>query len=285
VNDTSKPVERFGLNSIVFGLLILSFLVYNLAGYNYFLGADLTRWVKLLTPIVVYFIYSWAKRVDACGILVRVLYGFFSVSVGFLFVWLFGGFTEYLPWVDLDSVMGWAILKVGEVVPICLAVLILGMRNGDSFRSLGLIGRDIGKSLVFGLAASVLGFVQYFAMVGVSFPYTIPQFMFWLPWLVLFSVSNGFMEELIFRGLFLGKYTDLFGKQGALLLISCVFALFHVILLPFMGLGMVLVFAVFLFFQGYVWGVIYQKTGSIWGSILAHAVADVLFVLAAFSSG
>ncbi|MCJ7732369.1 CPBP family intramembrane metalloprotease, partial [Candidatus Bathyarchaeota archaeon] len=101
----------------------------------------------------------------------------------------------------------------------------------------------------------------------------------------LFSVSNGFMEELIFRGLFLGKYGELFGRRGALLLVSFVFALFHVILLPFMGLGMVLVFTVFLFFQGYIWGVIYQRTGSIWGSILAHAVADVLFVLAAFATG
>jgi membrane protease YdiL (CAAX protease family) len=281
----SKPVERFGLNTLVFGLMVISFLVYNLAGYNYFLDAGLRRWVKLLTPVVVYLIYSWAKRVDASGVLVRVLYGFFSVSVGFLFVWLLGGFTEYIPWVDLDSVMGWAILKVGEVVPICLAVLILGKRNGDSLRSLGLVGGEVGRSLVFGLAASVLGFVQYFAMMGVSFPYTIPQFMFWLPWLVLFSVSNGFMEELIFRGLFLGKYGELFGRRSALLLVSFVFALVHVILLPFMGLGMVLVFVVFLFFQGYVWGVIYQRTGSIWGSILAHAVADVLFVLAAFAIG
>jgi membrane protease YdiL (CAAX protease family) len=38
-------------------------------------------------------------------------------------------------------------------------------------------------------------------------------------------------------------------------------------------------------FMGYAYALIMRKTGSLWGPVLAHAVADVLFLFAAFSTG
>jgi membrane protease YdiL (CAAX protease family) len=38
-------------------------------------------------------------------------------------------------------------------------------------------------------------------------------------------------------------------------------------------------------FMGYAYALIMRKTGSLWGPVLAHAIADVLFLLAAFSAG
>ena len=184
---------------------------------------------------------------------------------------------------DLDTVMGWGVSKFFEAFPICVSVYVLGRYAGESFPSLGFRGGDVKRSLGYGLIVSVLGFVQYFAMVGFGFEFTFSQLISWAPWLVLFASSNAVMEELMFRGLFLGKYTELLGERVSLLLISFVFALFHGILLPFMGLNVIVVFVCFLFLQGYVWGFIFKKTGSLWGSVLAHAVADILFTLAVFS--
>jgi len=178
---------------------------------------------------------------------------------------------------------GWAISKVGEAIPICTTIFFLVIRKGESFNSLGFIGGNIFTSIGYGLTASLLGIVPYIAMVGVTVPFSISQLSLWFPWLLLFAFSNSIMEELIFRGLFLRKYSLIFGEKTTLLLISFVYAVFHAVLLPFMGLQMVFVFILFLFLQGYVWGYILQKTESIWGSIIAHAIADILFLLATFS--
>ena len=270
-------IEATGRTRIVSGVFVLSFLVYILAGYNYFLNSPQKTLIKLVTPLIVYLIYL---RIDDVS-LRRIIFGFFSVSMGFLFAWILRGIPRVLP-IDLDTVMGWGISKFVEVAPICLCVFILGKRNGDSFDYLGLRGGSVGRSLVFGLLASVLGLVQYFAQMGFSFGFTFTQLVAWFPWLLLFSVSNAFMEELIFRGLFLEKYSQFLGEKRALLLVSLIFAVFHVVLLPFMELSMMLGFTCFLFIQGYVWGYILQKTGSLWGSILAHAFSDILFVLIIF---
>jgi membrane protease YdiL (CAAX protease family) len=262
---------------LVFVLLALSFFVYNLAGYNYFLDSSQRNLVKLLAPVLVFLGYKLVKDES----LKRVFYGFFSISIGFLVAWLLVNVPGYFV-SDLDTVMGWGVSKFFEALPICVSVYVLGS-HGESFTTLGLRGGNVMRSLGYGLVASVLGFVQYLVMVGFVFRFTFSQLVSWTPWLVLFASSNAMMEELIFRGLFLGNYTELLGGRVSLLLISFVFALFHGILLPFMGLSVVIIFVCFLFLQGYVWGFIFKKTGSLWGSVLAHAVADILFTLAVFS--
>jgi len=268
----------FSKTGIVFGFIGLSLLVYTLAGYNYFLGTNQKTVIKLIAPLILFLVY---QRLDDVS-LRRVVFGFFSVSIGFLVAWILRGVPGVLP-IDVDSVLGWGVSKFAEAAPICFCVFYLGRRNGDSFVSLGLREGAVGRSIVYGLFASVLGFVQYFAMFGFVFGFSFAQVLAWFPWLLLFSVSNAVLEELIFRGLFLEKIGVLLGEKWALFLISFIFAVFHVALLPFMGLSMMIVFTSFLFIQGYVWGYILQKTGSLWGGIIAHAFADILFVLAVFS--
>lgn len=260
-------------------ILVCSFLVYTLAGYNYFLGDEARRWVKLLTPIVTYLLYRLARKYETDQ-LSNVLYGFFSISVGFLLARYTFWFRQFIPGVVQNSLLGWSISKLEEAIPMTLSVILLGRRNGETLRSLYLTGGKIGRNLLLGVAASSLSAVQYVVMNGASFSFI--QLMMWIPWLAIFSVSNSLMEELMFRGLFLRKYEELFGEYQSNLLISAVFSLSHAALLPFMGVQMLIIFIVFLFIQAYVWGYITQKTGSLWGAVLAHAVADILFVYTVF---
>ncbi len=106
----------------------------------------------------------------------------------------------------------------------------------------------------------------------------------WLPWIVLFSVANGFMEELWFRGLWLGGFKPVLGLPAAIHVTSVAFCAMHVIVyLP--DVATVAVLTPAWLFMGYAYGLIMRKTGSLWGPVLAHAIADVLFLLAAFSAG
>ena len=104
----------------------------------------------------------------------------------------------------------------------------------------------------------------------------------WIPWMVAFSIANSFMEELMIRGLFLRKYAVFFGRSGSLLLTSVVFALFHFALLEYADFVLVSMIVIFTFILGLFWGFITQKSDSIWGSVLAHMIADVFAILAVF---
>lgn len=68
-----------------------------------------------------------------------------------------------------------------------------------------------------------------------------------------------------------------------MLVLSIIFSLFHLALLPFMGYLATAAFTTFLFLQAYLWGWITMKTDSLWGAVLAHAISDVLFLYAVFS--
>ena len=209
------------------------------------------------------------------------MFAFFTVSVGLLAAHYLIWFRQFLPVVDPDSPQGWAISKIFEAVPITLSIIFLSWVNKETPRSLYLTGGRPVRSLLYGLAASSLGLIQYVVMMGTSV--SLSQLMIWIPWLAIFSVSNSVMEELMFRGLFLRKYGELFGDKYSLVFISVFFSLFHAVLLPFMGMTMTVMFILFLFVQGYTWGYIIQKTNNIWGAVLAHAVADMLFTFAVFS--
>jgi CAAX prenyl protease-like protein len=96
------------------------------------------------------------------------------------------------------------------------------------------------------------------------------------PWILLFVVSNAFMEELLFRGLFLGRYEPLIGKWLAVLSTALAFTLAHmqVTYAPKLWgfLRVTLGFSI-------AWGWLMQKTASLWGSVLFHAGADLLIVV------
>jgi membrane protease YdiL (CAAX protease family) len=108
-----------------------------------------------------------------------------------------------------------------------------------------------------------------------------PRLMSLAPWILLFVASNAFMEELLFRGLLLGRYEPLIGKWLAIVSTALAFSLAHMqvtyapnlrgFLLVTLGLSI-------------AWGWLMQKTGSLWGSVLFHAGADLLIILRIFSS-
>ena len=111
----------------------------------------------------------------------------------------------------------------------------------------------------------------------------VPTILSWLPWVVLFSVANGFMEELWFRGSWFGTFRELVGTPAALHVTSLAFSLVHVIVYWSEPAALAVLWPVFLY-VGYACAFIVRKTESLWGAVLGHVLVDVMFVLVSFGS-
>ena len=175
-----------------------------------------------------------------------------------------------------DSLRGIALAKGLEamaVVGSILVVLVLAGTPLDSvYLRLGKIG--LGLGIGFGGLAlfAVLAALQARSM---KLP---PSLLFrLLPWILLFTFSNAFMEELWFRALFLRPLTSLLGPIAAIVLTAAVFALAH-IGATYLSKAERVRFLMILFPLGMVWGACLHLTGSVIASTLFHAGADLMVI-------
>jgi len=89
---------------------------------------------------------------------------------------------------------------------------------------------------------------------------------------VAFILATGFVEELVFRGVFQNNAVKLFGAKTGLIAVSAVFAVLHI--------GWFNLLDVFLvFFIGLFFGVLMFKTGSLVGVSLSHGLTNVFLFL------
>jgi membrane protease YdiL (CAAX protease family) len=96
--------------------------------------------------------------------------------------------------------------------------------------------------------------------------------------MLIFVFVNGFMEELWFRGISLGKLHPVLGAALAVIVTALVFGISHTagtyispaerILFPAIVVGL-----------GLLNGFMMLKTDSIWGSVLFHAGYDLLVII------
>ncbi|MBM3122526.1 MAG: CPBP family intramembrane metalloprotease, partial [Chloroflexi bacterium] len=218
-----------------------------------------------------------------------LLLGLFGVSLGLALAYL----AAHSPLSGLggasDIPKGAAAEKVfTEVIPLSAAIALAAWLSRRSAESLGLRRGKVSQSLGLGLLVT-LPLLALFAIDpsgGRDAVLSTPAVLLrsWLPWILVFSVANGFSEELWFRGLWLGGFKPVLGLPAAIHVTSLGFALMHVIVyLP--DVATVAVLTPAWLFMGYAFAWIMRRTGSLWGPVLAHAVADVIFLYVAFSLG
>jgi membrane protease YdiL (CAAX protease family) len=161
-----------------------------------------------------------------------------------------------------------------------LVVLVLMAVIGASRESMYLQKGNLRLGLAVGgvgfLILAAIAFAPLAVQAGVT-----SRLVQLLPWILLFVLSNGFAEELLFRGLLLKRYEPFLGKGLANLLAAVVFTLLHfqVTYVPDTNLFLLGVFPLAL-----LWGALMQKTDSIWGSALFHAGADCIIIFGIFAS-
>jgi membrane protease YdiL (CAAX protease family) len=100
-----------------------------------------------------------------------------------------------------------------------------------------------------------------------------------LPWWFVFALTNAFMEEIWYRGLFLKRLEPAIGATGVIWLTTLVFGLSH-LLATYIEPSGALVFGVITLTLGFAWALLMQKTNTLWGSVLFHLAADMYWLVA-----
>ncbi len=188
-------------------------------------------------------------------------------------------FTTDLWGLDIETSKGIALAKLSDSFIISV-VIIAGLAIGG-FR-LNDIYLTPGK-LLPGLLIGVLSFLilGFLAINNPENPISTEFIKTNLAWLLIFVLFNGFMEELIFRGIFLKQLNNFIKPLWSVLLTSVVFGAAH---LQVAYTTEVLLFAGITLILGLIWGFLIHYTKSLLASVLFHAGADLLIIMPIYAS-
>lgn len=245
-------------------------------------AADLLGRVGLITLLGV---GTWqAKKSRVFYQLWPMLSGLTIMAVAVSMMWLTANYLIDHLGLNSTTPSGFALLKLNDMVVVFVVVLVLSRLMGFEFSDLYLQKGKVRLGLLLGVGTFVLA-------AAISIPSGIWLFKLdpakltgwreWLPWLGVFVLANGAMEEMLFRGLFLKKFEPLLGEFLSIFTIALVFTALHYGVsytsqqLIFMGIliGLALLF-----------GTVIQKTRSLWPAMLFHAGMDISVMLGIFSN-
>ena len=179
---------------------------------------------------------------------------------------------------------GWAIDKLESSLLGVAVVLVVNRLWGNSLGSIfwrrGRLGLGLAVGLiVFALMLAVVVPFATFSFKGQNLTWA--RILGWLPWLLIFVLANGFAEEVIFRGVLLGRLQPFVGAFAANVACAIPFTLGHA---PTSYATDQLIFLGATFLFALAWGWLMQRTQSIWGSVLFHAAMDIPIVAGIFSA-
>ena len=212
----------------------------------------------------------------------RLVYAFFVASMVNVITWYTAIYVReaifnYLN-ISSSEFPGIAYIKLWEATLVVGTILILMKLSGADLASIYIKKGNLKWAMRISLLALVNLLASAFliaASVGNDIEAMIPI----LPWIIVFSLANAFMEELWFRGLFLGRLAPILGDGGAIWLTSIWFGLIHVFAVYVSGVG-ALIFGILTLTLGLAFGLLMIKTKNIWGASLFHAAADVHWIFA-----
>jgi len=208
-----------------------------------------------------------------------VLYAFFTASLAVFLGLYFGKVGLKILNLSFESPAGFAVMKFTEDLLIVISIIVLVKLFKSDFASIYISKGNLRTGLLIGLSSFiVLSLLSVLQPAVQQMGYE--KFLSLIPWILIIILADGFMEELLFRGLFLKRFRPFLGARLSNVLTAIIFTLTHVQVTFAANLP---VFLLIVFFLGLVWGYIMQKTDNIWGSFLFHAGAGALIIIDAFT--
>ncbi|TFG60201.1 MAG: CPBP family intramembrane metalloprotease [Spirochaetales bacterium] len=212
----------------------------------------------------------------------QIAYAFFAASAVNLVSAFFAGYNRNILGalgLVTGTSAGLALGKVYDALLVVIPIIVLILVSGRNLRSL-LLGKG---NLTWGLGIGGLVLVNFFtsALIFFSSGYSGTAILgSAVLWGAVFAISNGFLEELWFRGLFFKQLLPVLGTVGTIALTSAWFASIHALSVAYLPMAVIPVFLVNTFTLGLACGIIMFKTDSIWGAVLIHAAADWFLFIA-----
>jgi len=261
----------FILESMVFAMITFT---------PYVSGNTLLIFHMILTAALLVIAMS-LKRIEKGRRYWPVFYVFFVAGAAVLISTLFS--DDLLRWLNqtVTTPQGIALAKFSESILRVIPILVLMPLMGFSWHSIYLKSGKVRLWLPITIAAWIVFPAFAFISLSSSQPGVLDKLLRLWPWILLFVLSNGFMEELLYRGIFFKQYEPFLGKGLSIILTAVVFALMHT---QVTYAAQMFQFLVIVLILSLVWGILIQKSDSLWGAVLFHAAADCLILFGALMS-
>jgi len=285
-NDKSQRVgwlQRTGLFFIILALCLLVFVV--LSHFRPLLPKPADLITRVVTAAVLLAAALIAHRTVRYRKYWQILFTLFIalVSISLDYYLLLGQRVAGMAGIDPDTPAGWAVDKLGSSLTIVVVIVALTLVSGGTPASLRIKKGRLALGLAVGLSTFAIAAATAIPLAGFIFEgrnLSLSRVLPWTPWILIFVLANASAEELLFRGLFLGRLEPFIGRFPANLLVALPFLLMHYGV-PYttrqvLFLAVVLPLAL-------AWGWLMQKTDSIWGSVLFHAGMDIPIMVGMFS--
>jgi membrane protease YdiL (CAAX protease family) len=220
---------------------------------------------------------SWIFFMRKKNIICRDI-SFAMVALNFAFL-IVMPFTASFWNLNTDTPRDLAFAKLSDSVIISFVIILCFLVAGYRFKSIYL---SKGKLRV-GLSLGIIFFLL-FGYLALNNPEQkpLPGFVRQnIHWILIFVFANGFMEELIFRGILLEKLGLYFKPFWAIILTSVIFALPHIIVTYQPN---VVLFTGIVFLLGLICGYAMHYTKSIIAPALIHAGADLMIIIPIYAS-
>lgn len=204
------------------------------------------------------------------------LFSLMVVNLSFLIV---SFFTTSFWNLNLETPAGIAFAKLSDSFFISLVILLSFLIGKFSLKDLFITKGRLVKGLLIGISSFSL--MAFLAINNPEHPMELAFIKRNLIWILIFVFSNAFMEELLFRGIFIKHLNKLINSKWSILLTAIVFAASH---LQVSYTQELLFFTAILLILGVIWGFLIQYTKSLIASILFHAGADLLIILPIYAN-
>jgi membrane protease YdiL (CAAX protease family) len=235
--------------------------------------------IKLIIRIIFIAIFfaswRWFHKRDLTD-LKNLAFAFMVLNLAFLIVSVFT--TDF--WhLKTDTAKGFALSKLSDSVIISLVLILSFIIGGYKLKSIYLAKGRLISGLIIGIIVFII--LGYLAL---NNPQQKPEPGFLhrnVVWILVFVFANSFMEELLFRGIFLEKLNIWFKPAWSIILTSVCFAVPH---LTVNYSPNVLFFSGIVFVLGMICGFAMYYTRSIIAPMLIHAGADLMIIIPVFAS-
>lgn len=256
-------------------LFMIPGLIISAATFVTFLSKDSRSAIKL--GMVILSLAGWLifRRNDHLQSYAQIAVSYFAISTGVVLAQFYGNLPLQLSGYSVNSVQGVAMAKFGEALLIVLPILVIHFATGGDKDGIFLGAGNRKLTMTAGITGvAVFSAIGYLQTRNTGLQWI--DFANALPWILIFTFSNAFLEELWFRALFLRKLEPLVGARTAIVLTSIVFAAGHISSTYVID---IIIFMVILLVLALLWGWLMRKSNSIWGPVLIHAGADLLVML------
>jgi membrane protease YdiL (CAAX protease family) len=203
-------------------------------------------------------------------------FSLFVLNLAFLIASLFT--TDF--WgLSTETAKEFAFIKLSDSVIISLVIILAFFLGKYNLKSIYLTkGRLIGGLLIGIAFFVVLGYLAINNPDAKMEPGFLKKNYIWI---LVFVFANSFLEELIFRGIFLERLNSIFKPGWSIILTSFCFAAPH---LAVNYSSDVLFFSGVVFVLGMICGYAMYYTRSLIAPVLIHAGADLLIIVPIFAS-